>query len=60
MRHTGFRRLMVVNGTPRDLGHHIAFGMGSAPPQEKCSKIVAGTSLGLVVGNPDGEEQSGF
>ena len=23
MRHTGFRRLTVVNGTPRDLGRHI-------------------------------------
>ena len=22
MRHTGFRRLTVVNGTPRDLGRH--------------------------------------
>ena len=22
MRHTGFRRLTVVNGTPRDFGHH--------------------------------------
>ena len=24
MRHTVFRRLTVVNGTPRDLGRHIA------------------------------------
>ena len=29
MRHTGFRKLTVVNGTPRDLGRHIYEVCGS-------------------------------
>ena len=41
-------------------GLRLANGLGSAPSQEKRSKVVAGTSLVLVVGNLDGEEQSGF
>ena len=41
-------------------GPRIANGLGSTPFQEKKSKVVADTSLVLVVGNLDGEEQSGF
>ena len=41
-------------------GPRIANGLGSAPSQEKRSKVVTSTSLMLVVGNLDGEEQSGF
>ena len=41
-------------------GLGIANRLGSAPSQEKRSKVVADTSLVLVVGNLDGEKQSGF
>ena len=39
-------------------GQRAINGLGSAPSQEKRSKIVAGNSPVLIVGNLDREEQS--